>query len=1065
MSSFLGSSRRRFSQPEKPQPRFEWRMRVHSLMMDERENYDPPFERKSQRYDAGRPSRGLDTDNEHKQRKEEKSGDDSTEEDVPAYRRRSRFLRTKSEGYLKVRLRLSKFSDVSKSQDEPDPQDESRHLRDHEVQEYNAESASYRRRHFSYQRKESAKENGENLDHTLSKSHEETTYHQREATSRNNVQDTAIETMNQVDTRKTSLQLEAYDSKFGSNDIDRSTADLKIHSIDKESQASPGAENLQDAHACEDLKLSEASGDIQAAAATDYITTRRTSDQIARRASKEDNYNASCELQWSCEDIELKIDGSQGAIPKRYSSHSSSIAAVQDHVGRDEYIDECGDVPESKSKESAEPTGAECGTHPISYDDNSSCALNKTGQNSIKINTSDMTKQLSDVNVYKPNQTDGHFQQKITQDKVNPEEIEYKVNPTSDKGDAKQNGFTEAHTVGGKYKSKDKTEYMNTHSEEHKIIVEELVNSLSKSSSEDHGDADDIESLIEQIIAEEEAMLDGKAPSAKLIQESLKHINKEDLSALRAEVQTLQNEIDICNNEGVPFSRSTSQKEQRSSSLPSCNSDDQQVQAVMPYSSSCPHTYDAYVHKQQATKKEEDDEEEDFNSWAYLPVILMEDILTLLSPKERHQASQVCRQWYDLFYSPRVWETFILLERTLTKKRFNLYKGYQRELCPGKTQLCFRRVGSFFKRIVVTPISDYFNLYEFLRILAAFLQFQEDHGQIAMPLLHTFDFTFACASRSEGVEMVHGTGGQILEMIIQLLVRMNNLKHLKLNQLLVDVVDVPSLFDAIANCFGECLSSLEILNVTKVPLPLTDLSLFRNLIKLTISPQHLNDEVALLLSGLNIMQLHLLQDPYTCECEPVSSEAWKLVREIAPWLQVYLEVVGTTRSQVLIQPRAPVYGVFLRTPYSRLTNDLAMSLVEQYSKTLRYFVQERLPRVHGPRGFHHRSDSSFLFLVRRCSVLQTLVIRERISTSTLVLLAHEGRRLHTLLVRKYGLIKRCDWPKCGEMSKEFFANLKSASLDYSKCTDEICKVLKRRWKPMEDKPFMRLKIVPRLQVC
>lgn len=378
-------------------------------------------------------------------------------------------------------------------------------------------------------------------------------------------------------------------------------------------------------------------------------------------------------------------------------------------------------------------------------------------------------------------------------------------------------------------------------------------------------------------------------------------------------------------------------------------------------------------------------------------------------------------------------------------------------------QLCFRRVGSFFKRIVVTPITDYFNLYEFLRILAAFLQYQEEHGLSGMPLLQTFDFTFACASRGDGEVIVHGTGGQILEMIKQLLIRISNLKHLKLNQLLVDETDVPGLFDAMANCFSECLNSLEMLNVTKVPLGLTDLARFRNLVTLTVSPQQLNEEVLLLLAGLNLLQLYLLQDPYTCECEPVSFEAWKLVREIAPWLRVFLQVSGNTRAQLLIQPRAPVYGVFLRTPYSKLTSDLVMSLVEYYSKTLRYFVQETLPRVHGPRGIDARCDSSLLFLVRRCPSLHTLVIRERLSTSTLILLATEGKNLRTLVVRRHALIKRCDWPQPGVWTKEFYARLKRCSLDYDKCIDEVCTILRRRWRPMTDKQFMRLKIVPRIE--
>ena len=81
------------------------------------------------------------------------------------------------------------------------------------------------------------------------------------------------------------------------------------------------------------------------------------------------------------------------------------------------------------------------------------------------------------------------------------------------------------------------------------------------------------------------------------------------------------------------------------------------------------------------------EEEEYEEGWKELPVILLEDIFVMLTPKQRHQASMVCRPWYEIFYSPRVWETFVLFERTLTRRRFNLYKGYQRELCPRKTQV------------------------------------------------------------------------------------------------------------------------------------------------------------------------------------------------------------------------------------------------------------------------------------------------------------------------------------------------------------------------------------------
>ena len=87
------------------------------------------------------------------------------------------------------------------------------------------------------------------------------------------------------------------------------------------------------------------------------------------------------------------------------------------------------------------------------------------------------------------------------------------------------------------------------------------------------------------------------------------------------------------------------------------------------------------------TSDDDDDDYYEDEGWKDLPVILLEDIFVLLTPKQRHLASMVCRPWYEIFYSPRVWETFILFETTLTRRRFNAYKGYQRELCPGKTQV------------------------------------------------------------------------------------------------------------------------------------------------------------------------------------------------------------------------------------------------------------------------------------------------------------------------------------------------------------------------------------------
>jgi hypothetical protein len=66
--------------------------------------------------------------------------------------------------------------------------------------------------------------------------------------------------------------------------------------------------------------------------------------------------------------------------------------------------------------------------------------------------------------------------------------------------------------------------------------------------------------------------------------------------------------------------------------------------------------------------------------WDELPTILLEDIFSLLSIDQRYTCSQVCRQWYETFHSPVVWYTFTFNGVLFTRKKFNLYHGYERTL-------------------------------------------------------------------------------------------------------------------------------------------------------------------------------------------------------------------------------------------------------------------------------------------------------------------------------------------------------------------------------------------------
>ncbi|CAF4506402.1 unnamed protein product, partial [Rotaria magnacalcarata] len=47
---------------------------------------------------------------------------------------------------------------------------------------------------------------------------------------------------------------------------------------------------------------------------------------------------------------------------------------------------------------------------------------------------------------------------------------------------------------------------------------------------------------------------------------------------------------------------------------------------------------------------------------------------------QRYYCSQVCRSWNEIFYSSVVWYTFVFDGVTFTRKKFNLFRGYERIL-------------------------------------------------------------------------------------------------------------------------------------------------------------------------------------------------------------------------------------------------------------------------------------------------------------------------------------------------------------------------------------------------
>ncbi|XP_066992680.1 uncharacterized protein [Anabrus simplex] len=371
-------------------------------------------------------------------------------------------------------------------------------------------------------------------------------------------------------------------------------------------------------------------------------------------------------------------------------------------------------------------------------------------------------------------------------------------------------------------------------------------------------------------------------------------------------------------------------------------------------------------------EEEENDDDAEYSQWCNLPDLLLEEIFSYLTMRERYYASMVCRSWYRAFHLPNVWSTFVLEDNTLTRRKFNYYYGWQHVLDHLRTHMCLQSIGRNIRHLVFEPMLNFYNLYEFIKMLSYFAESHDHEKLVIGPKIRSLKFTFPChMAAQEEQAQVYGTGGRLLEAIKELLGNLGSLRRLEL----------------------------------------VDLMLERS------EAQHLLDEVC----SLCYLTLH------------------------------YLIVVNTTKMEYQLLH----VGVFLNL---KLLSESILTAIDLYRADLWVYGHQSLPRYHQPESFHERVDSLLLLLCRQCPYLHTLVICERISTSTVLLIARSASNLRYLYVRRNAVILECDWPWSPEWSPEFYQWLRSSSRSYEATEKEVSQILGYSWTMLSDRQFKLTRI-------
>ncbi|XP_053965282.1 uncharacterized protein LOC129245870 [Anastrepha obliqua] len=462
-------------------------------------------------------------------------------------------------------------------------------------------------------------------------------------------------------------------------------------------------------------------------------------------------------------------------------------------------------------------------------------------------------------------------------------------------------------------------------------------------------------------------------------------------------------------------------------------------------------------------------DDNNYSHWNTLPDILLEEIFSYLTYRERYYASLVCKHWYNAFYLPMVWYNFLVDDRTLTRAKYNYYSGWQYCLDHMRTQNCLSRVGKYLRGLEFRPEHSFNNIFQFMTMLSWSMEKGsgvkppadlKDVGSRIRSLVYVFPCNMSQANDPEGIKLF-GTGGQLLKGLKELLSKLRDLRTLKLIDFVLERFEAKHLLDEVLEACCTKMRVLNLVNVTTTHCPIMHVGLFINLQILTISPQNIDDDVLLLLADTKLKHLHLLQNRYTStylSISPCTVKAWRQLKRDNPRLKVHLRVESMGDGEVVFQPEAPVYSITYESPKSKIKTDFILRMVDNYKTRLSVYGYEMLPRFTSPKPFHNRVDSLMMLISRQCFNLHTLFIREKVSTSTVLLIARTAKNLRRLHVRRFAVIIRCDWPRHPEWTDEFYIWLRHTSRSYESVEREVSQILGHEWNFLSDCEYKQLQV-------
>ncbi|XP_041373352.1 F-box only protein 33-like [Gigantopelta aegis] len=425
-------------------------------------------------------------------------------------------------------------------------------------------------------------------------------------------------------------------------------------------------------------------------------------------------------------------------------------------------------------------------------------------------------------------------------------------------------------------------------------------------------------------------------------------------------------------------------------------------------------------------------------NWAEVPSVLIVEILSYLSLKDRIKASSVCKRWRSCLFHPSLWKRIVFKLDSCDREGAKFLAG---------------KCGRFISHAVVKFNSHNISeVRECGRLLEIFSKNKNLQYFSLQPL--------SCHLECSEADSVHVTD-KYLDLIEALIKQSRQLRHFSLGCVEDLLVHSGTLIEALQRHHSSCLRSLHLASVKEnsESYGIVDLSpaMFRSftaLQHLSLDYDHLSNELFDSLAhpaspGLVTLTVHVHGVDHDHGSGGVSNDAWRRIASHSnDTLRVTLNLVhsydGVSALLDILRPSMPL-AHFRQFFCAQVSLAAVTFLWSHHCDTLRtvHIVDGLVDSAPGVYSELSQDPDPFVMMAWRCPKLEHLtVIGYEVAEENIVAIARlRGDTLKTLD------IPRCCISTVEEKADSAWVSLGVVSDDFHTMVSQS---LKREWRTLED---------------